>query len=340
MALVSLTIEGYDPQEVAAALDASFRIQVRAGLHCAPLVHRALGTFERGGTVRLSPGHFTTAEEIEAVLRGHGRTGRELTRAVVGPDRTVATGASAQEESAMSEKPWFEGRLAIRVHPMRRLLHRCAGLRVGQSRRDRRAGRAGRHWTWQSSNGATSVAWAFARAWSSTTTAIASFSTAKKRKLHRLRSPAAAMPQLALLGIERPHAQAWKQTCQVCPGSGKGKLVSGRADPASGEPDPHLAAPARLLHPCKLPSAFGGHQAVVCSGLGRFFRLAQVCRLGGRYHWSTDSRAGYVQRRCGSCAQGRQAVRHLSASCLTGDGYAAGRRVAASESLAVSSLKI
>ena len=35
VALVSLTIEGYDPQEVAAALDASFRIQVRPGLHCA-----------------------------------------------------------------------------------------------------------------------------------------------------------------------------------------------------------------------------------------------------------------------------------------------------------------
>jgi cysteine desulfurase / selenocysteine lyase len=68
VALVSLTIEGYDPQEVAAVLDASFRIQVRPGLHCAPLVHRALGTLERGGTVRLSPGHFTTTEEIDAVV--------------------------------------------------------------------------------------------------------------------------------------------------------------------------------------------------------------------------------------------------------------------------------
>ncbi len=72
VALVSLTIEGYDPQEVAAVLDASFRIQVRPGLHCAPLVHRALGTFERGGTVRLSPGHFTTVEEIDAAVTAIG----------------------------------------------------------------------------------------------------------------------------------------------------------------------------------------------------------------------------------------------------------------------------
>ena len=72
VALVSLTVEGYDPQEVAAVLDSAFRIQVRPGLHCAPLMHRALGTVDRGGTVRLSLGHFTTAEEIDAVLAALG----------------------------------------------------------------------------------------------------------------------------------------------------------------------------------------------------------------------------------------------------------------------------
>ncbi len=68
VALVSLTLEGYDPQEVAAVLDSAFRVQVRPGLHCAPLMHRALGTCERGGAVRMSLGHFTTVDEIEAVL--------------------------------------------------------------------------------------------------------------------------------------------------------------------------------------------------------------------------------------------------------------------------------
>ncbi len=43
--VVSVSIEGYDPQEAAAALDANFGIQVRAGFHCAPLIHRAMGTF-------------------------------------------------------------------------------------------------------------------------------------------------------------------------------------------------------------------------------------------------------------------------------------------------------
>ena len=79
VALVSLTVEGYDPQEVAAVLDSAFRIQVRPGLHCAPLMHRALGTVDRGGTVRLSLGHFTTAEEIEAVSGAHRRVGLGLT---------------------------------------------------------------------------------------------------------------------------------------------------------------------------------------------------------------------------------------------------------------------
>jgi len=65
VAVVSLNIEGYDPQEVAAALDSSYRVQVRAGLHCAARLHRSLGTFEHGGTVRLSMGPFNTATEID-----------------------------------------------------------------------------------------------------------------------------------------------------------------------------------------------------------------------------------------------------------------------------------
>ncbi len=66
--LVSLTIEGYDPQEVAAVLDSTFRVQVRPGLHCAPHMHRLLGTLERGGTVRISLGAMTSADQIEQTL--------------------------------------------------------------------------------------------------------------------------------------------------------------------------------------------------------------------------------------------------------------------------------
>ncbi len=68
VAVVSCTIDGYDPQEFAAALDASCGIECRAGLHCAPRMHAALNTADTGGTVRFSPGWSTTAEEIDKTL--------------------------------------------------------------------------------------------------------------------------------------------------------------------------------------------------------------------------------------------------------------------------------
>jgi cysteine desulfurase family protein len=68
LGVVSISIEGYDPQEAAAALDANFGVQVRAGLHCAPLIHKAMGTIQRGGTVRFSIGAFNTEEQIDAAI--------------------------------------------------------------------------------------------------------------------------------------------------------------------------------------------------------------------------------------------------------------------------------
>ena len=62
--VVSLNVEGYDPQDTAAILDASAGVQCRAGLHCAPKMHASLGTDRLGGLVRLSLGWATTAEEI------------------------------------------------------------------------------------------------------------------------------------------------------------------------------------------------------------------------------------------------------------------------------------
>ncbi|MCH5206828.1 MAG: aminotransferase class V-fold PLP-dependent enzyme [Oscillospiraceae bacterium] len=41
---------------------------MRGGLHCAPLAHKKLGTID-GGTVRLSPSVFNTAQEIDGLLR-------------------------------------------------------------------------------------------------------------------------------------------------------------------------------------------------------------------------------------------------------------------------------
>jgi len=60
---LSFTCTGTDPATLAFMLDQHFDIAVRAGLHCAPYAHRTLGTFP-GGTLRISPGWFTTSEEI------------------------------------------------------------------------------------------------------------------------------------------------------------------------------------------------------------------------------------------------------------------------------------
>ncbi|HYO24724.1 MAG TPA: aminotransferase class V-fold PLP-dependent enzyme, partial [Lacipirellulaceae bacterium] len=66
--VVSFTLRGYDPQELAALLDASRGVQCRAGLHCAPRMHEALGTKLAGGALRLSPGCFTTTDEVDAAI--------------------------------------------------------------------------------------------------------------------------------------------------------------------------------------------------------------------------------------------------------------------------------
>ena len=65
--VVSFNLERWEPQDAAAALDATFDIQCRAGLHCAPLEHRTIGTFP-AGTVRFSPGFFNTETEIDMAV--------------------------------------------------------------------------------------------------------------------------------------------------------------------------------------------------------------------------------------------------------------------------------
>ena len=67
-AVISMNIEGYDPEDVGTILDQTFDIKVRAGLHCAPAAHRTLGTYPKG-TVRISLGYFNTDEEIDLTLK-------------------------------------------------------------------------------------------------------------------------------------------------------------------------------------------------------------------------------------------------------------------------------
>ncbi len=66
--IVSFTIEGMQSSEIALLLDREFGIMTRAGLHCAPLAHKSLGSFP-GGTLRMSLGYYTTAKEIELSIK-------------------------------------------------------------------------------------------------------------------------------------------------------------------------------------------------------------------------------------------------------------------------------
>ena len=66
-AVVSVTIEGYVPEQLAAVLDQVFDIATRPGLHCAPQAHRTAGTLEMGA-LRFSPGYFNTENEIHGVI--------------------------------------------------------------------------------------------------------------------------------------------------------------------------------------------------------------------------------------------------------------------------------
>jgi selenocysteine lyase/cysteine desulfurase len=61
---VSFRHEMLPAAELGGILDQAFEIAVRPGLHCAPYIHRAMGTFPEGA-VRVSPGVFTTEEEID-----------------------------------------------------------------------------------------------------------------------------------------------------------------------------------------------------------------------------------------------------------------------------------
>ncbi|QEH33933.1 putative cysteine desulfurase [Aquisphaera giovannonii] len=63
--------EGLTPQDIGSVLDVSFDIAVRPGLHCAPYIHRALGTFP-DGTLRLSPGPFSTRQDVQHLIGALG----------------------------------------------------------------------------------------------------------------------------------------------------------------------------------------------------------------------------------------------------------------------------
>lgn len=76
-AVVSFTVASQSNSQFAGLLDEKFGIMCRPGLHCAPQVHRTLGTLPEG-TLRFALGPFTTPGEIdEAIAAVRSLTGGE-----------------------------------------------------------------------------------------------------------------------------------------------------------------------------------------------------------------------------------------------------------------------
>ncbi|MBA4063235.1 MAG: cysteine desulfurase [Isosphaera sp.] len=64
---VAFRCEVMPAADLGAILDQSFDIALRPGLHCAPYVHRALGSYP-DGLVRVSPGPFSTPADIDHLI--------------------------------------------------------------------------------------------------------------------------------------------------------------------------------------------------------------------------------------------------------------------------------
>ena len=65
--VISISSDRKDISEIASLLLNRGGIETRVGLHCAPSAHRSLGSFP-SGTLRFSPGPFTSEDEIDHTL--------------------------------------------------------------------------------------------------------------------------------------------------------------------------------------------------------------------------------------------------------------------------------
>ena len=75
--IVALNIGQEDSARVADILWEDYGICVRAGAHCAPLMHKALGTAEQG-VVRFSFSHFNTEQEVQQAAQAVCALAREI----------------------------------------------------------------------------------------------------------------------------------------------------------------------------------------------------------------------------------------------------------------------
>ncbi len=65
LSTVTVTVEDLEAGDVGIMLDVDFDIATRTGLHCAPLVHKQIGTIDIHGGVRFAIGPFNTESDID-----------------------------------------------------------------------------------------------------------------------------------------------------------------------------------------------------------------------------------------------------------------------------------
>lgn len=65
--VISFRAAEIDSASIGQLLNNEYGIAVRTGIHCAPLAHQSIGTYETG-TVRVSLSYFNTVEEVENLL--------------------------------------------------------------------------------------------------------------------------------------------------------------------------------------------------------------------------------------------------------------------------------
>lgn len=80
--VISLNLEGFRANEVAAILDKEWDIAVRAGHHCAGLIHAHLNNKEHDGTLRVSLSVFNTKEELDVLVKGLKNIDREMLKGI------------------------------------------------------------------------------------------------------------------------------------------------------------------------------------------------------------------------------------------------------------------
>ena len=66
--MLSINVEGYSSEEAASILNEEYGICVRAGYHCAPLVHDFINSKAYNGTIRISFNYFNNVEDVDELI--------------------------------------------------------------------------------------------------------------------------------------------------------------------------------------------------------------------------------------------------------------------------------